>query len=99
MKKLFVLTVLLLFVIGLPGATLANGLYSNAAQSCKDNDNWGYSSFGKCVSILRACEGPGNTDAVCTCKVFLDTAPSAFFVAYNNMGECINYERFGYVFE
>jgi hypothetical protein len=91
---------LLLFVIGIPATSLAiNGEYSNAAQNCKANDNLGYSSLGKCISVLRACDGLGNTEAVCTCKEFLNSAPVGFFDTYNNTAECINFQRHGYVFE
>jgi len=106
MKKFVILTILIAFVIGVPASMLAKGKdkptsieFMNAAQFCDANGNLGYGSFGQCMSIFRACYGPGNSGAICVCKQFQKGEPQQFYVQYNNLDECVNFIRTGYVYE
>jgi len=106
MRKFVALAIVLAFVIVVPASTLAKGKktpksieFTSAAQFCDANGNLGYGSFGECMSIFRACYGPGNSGAVCVCKQFQTGEPQQFYVQYNNLDECVNFMRHGYVFE
>ena len=105
MKKFIALLIVLAFVIWIPGSVVAKkdvdhqADQQTAAQYCKANNNMGYNSLGRCVRVYMACNGPGNTEAVCICRTFQDESPTDFYTEYNNLGECINYQRHGYVFE
>ena len=105
MKKLIALLIVLTFVIWIPGSVVAKkdvenqAEQLNASQYCKANDNMGFNSLGRCVRLYMACNGPGNTEALCICRTFQNEEPTEFYTEYNNLGECINYQRHGYVFE
>jgi len=105
MKKLIGLLIVLAFVIWIPGSAVAEKDVDNqvdpqnAAQYCEANDNMGYNSLGRCVRVYMACHGPGNTEAVCICRTYQDENPTEFYDAYNNLGECISFQRDGYVHE
>ena len=100
MKRLIALMIMLTFVVGVPSAVFANGEdIKNASQWCTANDDLNLKNHGSCVSLVRACEGPGNTGPVCSCKEFLYRIPSAFYTEYNNLGECISHFQQGYVAE
>ena len=105
MKKFVTLTILLAFVVVAPTSALAKKEattksleFMSAAQFCDANGNLG-GSFGDCMSIFRACYGPGNSGAVCVCKQFQKGEPQKFYVQYNNLDECVNFMRQGFVFE
>jgi len=98
MKRLFALTMVLVFVVGIPFSVLANdGEYRNVSQFCTANDDLGYSSHGQCVSYLRACYGPGNSGPMCVCRDYLNSDPQGFYDMYNNLRACISHLRHGYV--
>jgi hypothetical protein len=107
MKKLIALLIVLAFVIWIPGFVVAKKDKNvenkvdqqSASQFCEANDNMGYNSMGRCVRVYMACYGPGNTEAVCICRNFQNESPTAFYTEFNNLNECINFERQGYVFE
>lgn len=105
MKKLIALLIVLAFVIWIPGSVVAKKDVDNqvdqqnASQYCKANDNMGYNSLGRCVRVYMACNGPGNTEAVCICRTYQDEDPTGFYTEYNNLGECIGFQRDGYVHE
>ena len=105
MKKLIALLIVLAFVIWIPGSVVARKdvknqvEQQNAAQYCEANDNMGYDSLARCVRVYMACNGPGNTGAVCICRQYQDNDPKGFYDAFNNFDECINFQRHGYVFE
>ena len=85
MKRLIALLIVLAFVIWIPGSVVAKkddnnqANQQNAAQYCKANDNLGYDSLGRCVRLVMACNGPGNTEAICTCRIFQDENPEGFY--------------------
>jgi len=98
MKRLSVLMVMLAFITMIPSAILANDVeYNNASQWCTANDDLTLQSHGKCVSLVRSCEGPGNTGPVCSCKEFQSLNPEDFYTEYNSLGECISHLRVGYI--
>jgi hypothetical protein len=98
MKISIILTLLLAFIIGLPPAILANyDGYQNASQWCTANDDLLLKNHGACVSYLRACKGPDDTGPMCACKELLDSNPDGFYAEYNNLNECVNHLKDGYV--
>jgi hypothetical protein len=107
MKKLIALLIVLAFVIWIPGSVVAKKDVKqqvdqeNAVQYCEANDNMGYNSLGRCVRVYMACYGPGNTEAVCICTKHQNEDPIGFYneSGFNNLDECINFQRHGYVFE
>jgi hypothetical protein len=107
MKKALALLLVLAFVIWIPGSVVAKkdkdfesqADEQSASQFCDANHNMGYNSKGRCVRVYMACYGPGNTEAVCVCRNYQNESPTAFFTNFNNLNECINFERQGYVFE
>ena len=105
MKKLIALLIVLAFVIWIPSSVVAKKDVDNqvdqqnASQYCDANNNMGYNSLGRCVRVYMACNGPGNTEAVCICRTYQDENPTGFYTEYNSLGECINFQRHGYVFE
>lgn len=105
MKKLIALLIVLTFVIWIPSSVLAKKDVDNqvdqqnASQYCKANNNMGYSSLGRCVRLYVACNEHGNTEAVCICKTYQEEDPPGFYTEYNNLGECISFQRDGYVHE
>ena len=101
MKKSIGLLIALAFVIWIPGSVVAKKDVDqqNASQYCKANDNMGYNNLGRCVRVYMACNGPGNTEAVCICKTYQHEDPEGFYTEYNNLGECISFHRDGYVHE
>jgi hypothetical protein len=100
MKKLIVLAIIMAFIAGIPSAALANGVdIKNISQWCKANDDWGYSSHGKCVSMYASCNAPDNEGPVCACKDALAADPDTFYIEYNNLGDCISVLKNGYITE
>lgn len=105
MKKLIALLIVLTFVFCIPGSGVAKKEVKNQAdeqnamQYCEANGNMGFNSLGRCVRLYMACNGPGNTEAVCICKTFQDEEPTEFYTEYNNLDECISFHRDGYVHE
>lgn len=107
MKKLIALLIVLTFVIWIPGSVVAKKVVKNqveeqnAAQFCEANGNMGFNSLGRCVRVYMACNGPGNTGAVCLCRQLQNNNPQVFYneSGFNNLDECINFQRNGYVFE
>ena len=93
MKKLIVLTILLAFVVGVPGTALAGG-NENVSQFCKANNDLGFSNHGKCVSSLMGPDG-----AAMICKQILNADPDEFYGDYNNLEGCINHIQLGYITE
>ena len=104
MKKLMALSIVLAFVIWIPGSVVAKkvvdnqGEQQNASQYCEANGNMGYDSLGRCVRVYMACYGPGNTEAVCICTKHQNEDPIGFYTesGFNNLDECINFQRHGY---
>jgi hypothetical protein len=100
MKKLILLTLLMAFIVGLPITTFAkNDAFINPSQWCTANDDLGLSSHGACVKYLMACKGPGDTGPLCGCRELLDFSPQGFYGEYNNLAECVNHLKYGYVFD
>jgi hypothetical protein len=100
MKRLIILTTLFVFAFGMPCSISANFVeYQNMSKFCEANNDLGYQSHGKCVSIMMACENFGDDGPLCSCKEFLNKDPAGFYEMYNNIGECINYLELGYVAE
>jgi hypothetical protein len=98
MKRLIALMIVLAFVAVVPSAVFANGVvYKNASQWCTANDDLQLKNHGTCVSLVKACEEQGNTGPVCSCKEFLNADPTGFYVEYNNLDECIDHLRLGYI--
>ncbi len=106
MKKLLILMILFAFVVGVPGSVLAKKKkdkedikLTSASQFCEANGNLGYSSLGDCIDIFLTTYGPGNSGPVGVCKEFLNKDPEQFYERYNNLDECVNFLRTGYVHE
>ncbi len=102
MKRFAILTILLVVFVGIPLSTLGksgNDESGSAAQFCKANDNLGYSSLGQCINIFKTSYSPGNSGPVGVCKEFLNKDPEQFYDSYNNLDECVNFLRTGYVHE
>ena len=100
MKKMIVFMLLLAFVAGFQVTVLANnGEIQNPSEWCTAKEDLGLRNHGACVSYLRACEGPGNTQPLCACKELLNVDPESFFDGYNNLGECVSHLRNGFVSE
>jgi len=97
---MILLTVLFMFFFSLPYTIYANDdEYKSMSQFCKANNDLGYASHGKCVSVMMICENFENDGPVCTCKTFLNNDPTGFYEMYNSIGECINFLDVGYVEE
>lgn len=107
MRKLLILSVLLVFVIGVAGSVLAKGEKKNkediqltrAIQFCEANSNLGYSSFGECMGIFAVAYGPGKAGPVGVCSAFMNNNPENFYVQFNNLNECRKFLQTGYVHE
>ena len=99
MKKFIALLIVLTFVIGIPGAVVAKVDQENANQFCKANNNMGYNNLGRCVRVYTACYRPGNMEAVCVCETYQSEDSTGFYTEYNNLAECISFQRDGYVHE
>ena len=97
MKRLTALIIMLIFVAVIPVAVFANDVQQNASQWCTANDDLGYKNHGTCVSIVKACEEPGNTGPVCSCKEYLNFDPTGFYNEYNSLDECVDHLRLGYI--
>lgn len=102
MKRFAILTILLVFLLGIPLSTLAKGgkeESGSAAQFCTANNNLGYNSSGQCISVFRTMYGPGNSGPVAVCKELLNNAPETFYGNYNSVDDCVSHLRNGYIAE
>jgi hypothetical protein len=100
MKGPIAFTLAMAFLFGfIPIGNAVAGEAVNASQFCKANGELGYSSHGKCVSILLGAYERDENGPVYFCKEFLNNDPEGFYTEYNNIGECISHLVNGYVSE
>lgn len=92
MKKLFVLTIALVLVVGSASFVLAQ----NISQFCTENNDFGV-KHGTCVSTFQACtDSEGLTvTPLCICKFLRAGWPTEYrgIVGNNGLGACVQFIR------
>jgi hypothetical protein len=91
MKKLLVLTIAVVLVIGSASLVQAGWCkWKNASQLCECYDDFFFETHGDCVSTLVPFVNEPNNGVVLFCKWWQDTWPIWFDAWFKNLGECIS---------